>query len=518
MLTRRNRVWPRCLPHLAGKNACQAISQGILALLIVLLMGCQQNRSPIIPAQPKSQPAGLLRVSTVNPRYFTSDGVHAILLAGSHTWATLQDQGTPAPAKFDYNSYISFMAEHHYNLMQLWPWWFSNTGTVNNAPIQFSAPPYPWMRTGPGFANDSGLKFDFTQLNQAYFDRIRARAIQAGQNGIYVSIYLFNSYDFQFNVNAADGNPFEIINNINGVNCPDACPTNNSQIPTRVWTYEKNYIHKLIDAVNDLDNVLYNISNESGSPYSDSWEASVITEVKNYEATKPKQHPVGMGFQFKGGTDQKLYNSRADWVSPAFGGGGLNIPTDATGQCPTRTGNGGATNPLSPNCKVVINDTDHDCGICGTQAWAWENFTRGNSVLFMDQYLVEAPRNSFPGYNNNPGPPCSNQQCTTVDPQWDPIRNALTDLLTYGNKIDLIKMAPNDSLSTSGFCLANPGSQYLVYSTSGNFTLLTMAGTYVYEWFNPTTHEIVRTGLMSTGTSKFFSAPFSGDAVLWLHR
>jgi hypothetical protein len=472
----------------------------------------------MLPKEPKGRPTGVLRVSTVNPRYFTNDGVHAVLLAGTHTWATLQDEGTPAPAKFDYTAYIRFMVGHNYNLMQLWPWWLSNTGTVNNAPIQFSAPPYPWMRIGPGFANDGRLKFDFTQLNQAYFDRMRARTIQAGQSGIYVSIYLFNSYDFQFNVNPTDGNPFERANNINGVSCPNICPTDNSQIPAQVWTYEKNYIRKLIDAVNDLDNVLYNVSNESGSPYSDTWEASVIGEVKSYEATKPKQHPIGMGFQYKGGTDQKLYNSAADWVSPAFGGGGLNVPIDATGQCPTRTGNGGATNPLSPNCKVVINDTDHDCGVCGTQAWVWENFTRGNNALFMDQYLVEAPHTSFLGYNNNPSPPCSNQQCTTVDPQWDPVRNALTDIIAYANKIDLINMTPHDSLSTSDFCLANPGSQYLVYSTSGSFTLLTTAGTYVFEWFNPTTHAIVRTGSIRTGTSKPFSAPFSGDAVLWLHQ
>jgi hypothetical protein len=42
----------------------------------------------------------------------------------------------------------------------------------------------------------------------------------------------------------------------------------------------------------------------------------VIVEVKSYEATKPKQHPVGVGFQYSTwGTDQKLYNRGADWVS-----------------------------------------------------------------------------------------------------------------------------------------------------------------------------------------------------------
>ena len=55
-----------------------------------------------------------------------------------------------------------------------------------------------------------------------------------------------------------------------------------------VWDIEKAYIRKVIDTVNDLDNVLYEVSNESGSPYSDTWQANVISFVKQYEATKPK--------------------------------------------------------------------------------------------------------------------------------------------------------------------------------------------------------------------------------------
>ena len=408
-----------------------------------------------------SSAPGLLRVSSVNPRYFTADGTHAVLLAGSHTWANLQDQGTPAPATFDYTAWINFLSSHGHNFMHLWGWWFPNGGTAQEAPIQFTGQPSQFMRVGPGKANDGGLQYDLTQLNQAYFDRMRARIIQAGQSGIYVSIYLFNGYEWQFDVNSEDGNPFESGNNINDVNCPNTCPTDLSQIPANVLTFEQNYVKKVIQTVNDLPNVLYAISNESPAPGSDSWQAGMISFVKTTEAGMPNQHPVGMVFQFQGGTDQNLYNSAADWVSPAFGGGGLNIPTDSTGQCPVQTGNGGATNSNSPNCKVVMNDTDHDCGICGSgssgQKWVWQNFTRGNGTFFMDQYLVNAPSATYPAYNNNPGPPCSDGQCSSVDPQWNNIRSSMGDILKYGNtKIDLLHMTPQDSLATEGFCLANP--------------------------------------------------------------
>ena len=481
--------------------------------------GNQATSAPIsVTVSNSNSLAGPLSVSKVNPRYFTTPNGNVVLLAGSHTWANLQDQGTPAPATFDYDAYMSFMKSHGHNLMHMWTTWFPNGGTTNEAPIEFTGGPFPWMRTGPGTANDGGLKWDLSQPNPDYYSRMRARIIQAGQNGIYVSIYLFNGYEFQFDVNSQDGNPFESGNNVNGVNCPNLCPTDNSQITPQAWTFEQQYLSQVINTVNNLDNVLYMVSNESPAPGSNTWQASVISYVKGVEAGLPKQHPVGMGFQYKGGSDQTLYNSAADWVSPAYGGGGLNVPPDATGQCPATTGNGGATNTSSANCKVVVNDTDHDCGACGSQAWVWQNFTRGNNTLFMDQYLVLAPSSQYPGWNNNPGGPCTNNQCSTLDPQWDSTRNSMGDILTYGKEIDLINMTPHDSLSSSGFCLANPGSQYLVYSTSNSFTLTTVAGTYTFEWFNPSTHSVVQTGSVTVTTSHTFTAPFSGDAVLWLHK
>src|SRR5579872_5675276 len=40
---------------------------------------------------------GPLRVSTINPRYFTDNRGKAILIAADHTWETLQNQGTAYP-------------------------------------------------------------------------------------------------------------------------------------------------------------------------------------------------------------------------------------------------------------------------------------------------------------------------------------------------------------------------------------------------------------------------------------
>ncbi len=64
--------------------------------------------------------ASPLRVHPDNPRYFTHDGTRAVYLAGSHTWANLQDIGRPGDLAFPYGEYLDFMEAHHQNFMRFW--------------------------------------------------------------------------------------------------------------------------------------------------------------------------------------------------------------------------------------------------------------------------------------------------------------------------------------------------------------------------------------------------------------
>jgi hypothetical protein len=385
------------------------------------------------------------------------------------------------------------------------------------------APPFKWARSSTCCANDGGNEFDFTQLDSNYYNRMRARITQAGQKGIYVSVMLFNGYNWQYDMTSGDGNPFESGNNVNSISCSGTCPSDNAEIPGAVTSFEQAYLKKVVDTVHDLPNVMYEVSNESGAPYSTTWQQGIIASVSNYEQTTyGTHHPVGFTFQYSGGSDSTLYDSAADWVAIGNGGQGATPPA-ATGQCPVVTGNGGAPNMSSPNCKVVINDTDHSfsynalesVGATGQINWVWENLTNGNGVGFMDPYLV-----LWPGRNACTGAPVGGDPnvCSGLDPAWNQIRSAMADVESYAKKIDLKNMTPQGSLSTSGYCIANPGSQYLVFSTSNSFTLTAGAGTFTYEWFNPSTHTLVQAGSMNVGSSQTFTAPFSGGAVLWLHK
>lgn len=448
---------------------------------------------------------GPLKVSTVNPRYFADSGGNIVYLTGSHTWSDgMEDRGTldPPPA-FDFTRFINFLITHNHNWFRLWTAEMANVEAGGDDQYEnIAGPPFKWERTGPGKANDGKPKFDFTRLDQAYFDRMRSRVIQAGQSGLYVSVMIFNGYEWQFEPGPIDGNPFNPENNVNSVNCPGTGPSDTSVMSSAVWKIEQAYIHKVIDTVNDLDNVMYEVSNESGA-YSTEWQARVIDEIHRYEAGKPKQHPVGMTFQWKGGADSTLYSSEAEWVSPH-----ATYPGDQRGR------------------KVIINDTDHSYswpamrsdGRAAQQAWVWKNLTSGNNLAFMDPY-VDAWR-----HRNEPIGRVSDPYIgAAVDPYWEVLRNSMGRARTYADKIDLLNMTPQAELSTTGFCLAHVGRQYLIYlpASRNEFALNLIEGDYAVEWYDPTQGMIAQKTSVTVPRGRQGFAPpscIAADAVLWLHK
>jgi hypothetical protein len=147
---------------------------------------------------------------------------------------------------------MSFMKAHNFNWVRLWTTEMAQVSTSDDPYEKIIAPPFKWIRTGPEKADDGAPKDNFTQPDPKYFDRMRSRIIQAGQNGIYVSVMLFNGYMWQFDEMPADGNPFESGNNVNALVCSSGvCPSNNSEIPAVAWSYEQAYLQKVVDTVND---------------------------------------------------------------------------------------------------------------------------------------------------------------------------------------------------------------------------------------------------------------------------
>lgn len=446
----------------------------------------------------KAEPAtGPLRILAANPRYFEDGSGRVTYLTGSHTWLNLQDGVLiDPPPPFDYLVWLDFLEAHHHNFFRLWVWEEAKWVTEWAAPYYFT--PMPYQRTGPGNALDGKPKFDLAQFNPAYFDRLRERVVAADERGIYVAVMLFNGWSVAYPKGSHDlanpwiGHPFNAHNNINGV---DGDPNHdNSGIETHelalpaITALQESYVRKVIDTINDLDNVLYEISNESHAA-SVAWQYHMVDLIHTYEAGKPKQHPVGMTAIFPDGDNRDLFASPAEWVSP---NGDIFTP-------PVRTGD-----------KVIIADTDHLCGICGDRAWVWKSFTRGENPIFMDQYDDSYKLNGG-GYNMN-------------NPNDVSLRQNLGYTRIFAERMNLAAMTPHGELCSSEYCLANPaqtGAEYLVYlPAGGNVTVdvSATAGELNSEWFNPETGETTNAGPVTGGASRAFTAPFAGDAVLYLYQ
>ena len=360
-------------------------------------------------------------------------------------------------------------------------------------PLRWYMTPMPYLRTGPGNAADGRPKFDLTQFNQAYFDRLRTRVQDAGARGIYVSIMLFDGWSVTTKPGSSAnnpwlGHPFNVANNVNGIN-PDA---NGDGLGIEVQTLanasitalQDAYVRKVIDAVNDLDNVLYEIDNE-GDATSKAWQYHMIQLIRDYEATKPNRHPVGITAMWPNGSDADLYSSGADWVAPT---GSIDNPAVANGS------------------KVVIGDTDHLCGICGNVGWVWKSFTRGQNPILMDGYDGAAIGVGASDY-------------VASNPVWEDIRKNLGYARSYSTRMNMAAAVPRGDLASTGYCLAVVGTEYLVFLPYGGSVSLNLAGAVGarnVEWLNPANGQTVAGTTVTGGATVTLRAPFSGAAIAYV--
>ncbi len=182
---------------------------------------------------------------------------------------------------------------------------------------------------------------------------------------------------------------------------------------------------------------------------------------------------------------------------------------------------------------MIINDTDHLWGIGGNRQWVWQSFLRGTYPIFMDPY------------DCSPVWPPDN--CDPNNPEWVSLRQNLGYAKAYADRVNLVSMLPRDDLASSGYCLANTtvgAGEYLVYLPAGaTFAALTerigidrdvnlylapdssvsvdltaTPGALTVEWFNPETGEASAGGTVTGGSVQSFTAPFVGDAVLYLYQ
>ncbi len=443
--------------------------------------------------------AGPLTVHPENPCYFADASGKAVYLTGSHTWATIQELGPALPIeKFDWGAFLDLLTEHGHSFTRLWSWEHPKWGSW--WPSDYFIDPVPWARTGPGLAQDGLPKFDLTRFDERFFERLRMRTTDVRNRGIYASVMLFNGWSscnkpFQpQGPNPWLSHPFHPDNNVNGVDGSGPDQERNDWFHTlrspEVVRLSETYVMKTIDTVNDLDNVIYEIANETeGSDESIAWQYHLINFIHRYEREqKQHQHPVLITGFYPGQSNAALFASPAEAVSPSgwHGEGTDNWETDP---------------PPGPLGKVILPDPDHIWGVGGDADWVWRTFTRGHNVIYMDPW----------GYGH-------------MEPRYredgdDQVRRAMGQTRAVADRVDLARTMPAPELASTRFVLADPGVEYVVYQPYlGRFTvdLRSAPGTFDVTWFDPIEGSSSG-GAVAGGAVVRFVAPDEASSVLHLN-
>jgi glucose/arabinose dehydrogenase len=422
--------------------------------------------------------AGPLRVHPTNPRYFadgtkSADGsIKAVYLTGSHTWNVLQDSDDVDSRRFDYNAFLNLLARHNHNFFRLW----TRMGTGGGPPV---ALPTIYERTGPGKARDGEPKYDLNRFNKVFFERVRARVKAAGDRGIYVAVVFFAGD----NVVDTGGNenwplhPYHKDNNVNGIN---GDPNGDGQgrecyrlqMPA-ITALQEAYVKNVVETVGDLDNVIWEVGNELPG----TWEFAnrVARVVKNHERTRPKQHLIGIStFADARPPMRDFGDTPADWLTPDTSSG------DYQGDPPAADGK-----------KIIISDTDHLWGVGGDADWVWKTFLRGMHPIYMDPLDKDETREGA--------------------------RRAMGHTRRFAERMNLAAMTPQNALSSTKYCLSNPGKEYLAYQPGqGEFMVDIADGTYAVVWFDTSRGKTVAADSVTGGARRRFNSPFDGAAVLHL--
>ena len=291
-------------------------------------------------------------------------------------------------------------------------------------------------------------------------------------------------------------------NNINGIDGSEEGKEFGNRVHSledpKIVAFQEAYVRKMIDTLNEYENVIWEIGNEtilSSVP----WMAHMVQFIRDYEKGKSQQHLVLTGTG-NGVGNESIFETNADTFSPCVvtKWGALDDPF--IGNPPI---------PAEKPGKPIILDNDHlgnhflRYTPLNQRNWTWKSFTRGNHPIHMDCYDV---------YWDNAEPtPNHPIEGVATHPHYDPQRKSLGDVQRFAKRMDLARMKPvaDAALCSSTFCLMAAGEEYLAYQPNMNadITVDLPAGNYNIEKFDAISSKVRKEEVRWSGGKRSFSKP-----------
>jgi len=232
----------------------------------------------------------VLAVHAQYPDLFRDPSGKPLLLVGSYGWGMFSN------SNFDYAAMLDTLQNDGLNFARVWLFWgdevLTDIDTRTGKPLHNVV---PYLRTGPGNANDGRPKYDLTRFNPIFFERLRDVCQQAQDRGIYLQLCIFDGWLLK--TPRWRDHVYHVDNNINGV---DGDPKRTgrgrdndygfaSLKNSAAMKHQQALIRQVVDTVNDFDHIFFEIANENANPQ---WELFLCNYLHKYEQSKPKQHLV----------------------------------------------------------------------------------------------------------------------------------------------------------------------------------------------------------------------------------
>ena len=446
--------------------------------------------------QERRETMGPLRAHPREPALLRRRQRPAIYLTGSHTWSNLQDQGPKdPPTPFDYEHYLDFLRERNHNVIRLWAWEQALGPLVRRQGTEprptGSSSPNPYARTGPGRARrqaevrpgEVGRRRTSTGSSARRATGGRAGDLRLGDAvpGLELGQGLVRRH-------ALARPPVPPREQRAGLQREHgrATPAPALDDP-RVRERQAAYIRKVVDTLGDLDNVLYEVTNEGGNK---DWDRFVVDTVHAYEKTRPKQHPVGLTGHGSENNDEMLA-SPADWFSP----GSDPWPDLKSDPRAVRRQEG---QPARHRPRLRRRRRP-EVGLEGVPAGP----QRAVHGPVRRPRLGTDPRRSGSGRARRRGVPPG-------DGAREPLRRSTSTSPPAGRRANWPR---------PGTAWRSPaGVPGLPRPTGGEATvdLSAAKGKLAVEWMHPITGKITAGRAVEGGAKRTLKAPFGGDAVLYL--
>lgn len=382
-------------------------------------------------------------------------------------------------------------------------------------------PPFleqPWARSESGRAWDGLPKYDLTQYNAWYFDRLKMFASLCDRKG---AVFFHNFY-LQHALLEADTHycdfPWRPANCIQTTEMPDRVPAANAfydvSHPLRRELHRA-YIRKCLDELSPYSSVVHMLSEEYTGPasFAQFW----LDVVSEWEKEKSRKVLIGIGATkdvldvIAGDPRVSVVDLRYWWYKPD---GSVFAPKGGIEVAGRYTSGRDAskTTPLAiyrqtQECRLRYPDKALIHRIEASRQQSLAFLFGGGSMLVRN--MVYADAKDPIQYEVPP-------DSAIIQPTYDFLNRNLTRQLQA--------MTPQQSLINnpdSNFCLADAGRTYLVYAMAGGpiqLDLKTTAGEFRARWFDPRTGALrdAREVLVEAGAVQIFDCPSTEDWVLWL--